>query len=153
MGGERVLWFRPADSLGEGFYLNANIRDRDGKVIFEITDNQWTVGEGHWDVRTSGNGILIRSRSRDIVLLIRIIPPETLSVERANIQTNGAVLKIRRDGEVITANGCGLANCEFYGSYIGIKVTENSVSYNEFRPRHAWMLSRLLITTCISPVF
>lgn len=153
VAGEKVLWFTKPDDPAEGFHLNARIRDDTGTVVFEIKKNEWIVGDELWDVSTSGNGIVIRSRARKYSLILRFLPPETIKIERAKISHNGTTVEITKDGRIVDAymnqiSGCSATNC-----YTGIKFkAPGNISFGCGRDNSIDFIVRLRLTTTLVPV-
>lgn len=153
VAGEKVIWFTKPRDTKDGLLLNARIRDENGKVILEIRENEWTIGDGLWDINTSGNGIVIRSRARNFSLILRFFPPETVKIERANIVHKGVSVKIDKDGKIIDAwnntfMGCTASNC-----YTGIRFqAPGSVSFGCGRPKNIDTIIRLNLSTALVPV-
>ena len=153
VAGERVLWFTKPDDPSEDFHLNARFRDETGAVVFEISKNEWIVGDELWDVSTSGNGIVIRSRARNYSLILRFLPPETIKIERAKISHKGATVEITKDGSIVDAfmnrfSGCSATNC-----YTGIKFkATGNISFGCVRDNSIDFIVRLRLTTALVPV-
>jgi hypothetical protein len=153
VAGERVLWFTRPDDPAEGIHLNARFRDEFGKIIFEIRKNEWTIGDEPWDISTSGNGVVIRSRERNYSLILRFLPPETLVIERAKISHRGTTVEIRKDGSVVDAfrnsfSGCSATNC-----HTGIRFeAPGNIGFGCGRPSSLDFLIRLGLTTALTQV-
>lgn len=68
IGYDRVIWMEPSSEKGEGFLLNAHIKDENGKTVLKIIKNEWRVGVNTWDITTVGKSLTIRDRPREITL-------------------------------------------------------------------------------------
>lgn len=153
VAGERVIWFTKPEAEEEGLQLNARIRDETGKIVFEVLKNEWKVGDGVWDMDTSGNGIVIRSRPRKFELILRFLPPETIKVERLRLRNKTTTVRIEKDGSIVDENknrfvGCAAANC-----HTGIRFNApGNIEFGCARPNWMDTWVRLRNTTAIVPV-
>ena len=153
VAGEKVIWFTKPRQADEGFYLNARIRDESGKVILEIRENEWIIGDELWDVNTSGNGIVIRSRSRNYSLILRFLPPETVKMERLSFVHKGVSIRIEKDGRIITAQNGTFSNCAASNCYTGISFRASGhVEFGCGRPRSLNTWIRLNLSSALVPV-
>lgn len=153
VAGEKVVWFTKPRQADEGLYFNARIRDEGGKVILEIRENEWIIGDNLWDVNTSGNGIVIRSRARNYSLILRFLPPETVKIERANIAHKGVSVRIEKDGRIIDANNNTFSNCAASNCYTGIRFqAPGNIAFGCGRPRSLNTWIRLRLSSALVPV-
>lgn len=153
VGGERVLWFTKPDDPNEGIHLNARFRDEFGEIIFEIKRNEWTIGDELWDVSTSGNGVVIRSRKRNYSLILRFLPPETLIIERANIGHRGTRVEIRKDGGIVGDRQNSVSRCSVTNCHTGIRfMAPGNIRLGCGRPKSLDFLIRLGQTTSLTQV-
>tara|TARA_R110002050_G_scaffold8446_2_gene31340 strand:+ start:762 stop:1616 length:855 start_codon:yes stop_codon:yes gene_type:complete len=153
VAGEKVIWFTKPRQADEGFYLNARIRDETGKVILEIRENEWIIGDDLWDVNTSGNGIVIRSRARNHSLILRFLPPETVKIERVSIAHKGVSVRIEKDGRIIDANNNTFSNCAASNCHTGIRFrAAGSIAFGCGRPRSLNTWIRLRLSSALVPV-
>jgi hypothetical protein len=152
VAGERVIWFTKPETEKEGLQLNARIRDDAGNVVFEVLKNEWTVGGDVWDMDTSGNGIVVRSRPRQFELILRFLPPETIKVERLRLRNKRTTVRIEKDGSIVDEYenrfvGCAATNC-----YTGIRFkAPGNIQFGCGRPSWMDFWVRLWITTAIVP--
>lgn len=153
VAGEKVLWFTKPDDPAEGFHLNARFRDESGTVIFEIKQNEWIIGDKLWDVSTSGNGIVVRSRKRKYSLILRFLPPETIKIERAKINHRGTTVEITKDGRIIDAFMNCFSGCSATNRHTGIRfLAPGNIDFGCERPRSLDLIIRLNITTALVQV-
>lgn len=153
VAGERVIWFTKPEAEGEGLQLNARIRDETGNIVFEVLKNEWTVGDGVWDMDTSGNGIVIRSKPRQFELVLRFLPPETIKVERLRLRNKGTTVRIEKDGSIVDENENRFAGNAASNYYTGIRFrAAGNIEFGCGRPRWLDLWIRLRNTTAIIPV-
>lgn len=153
VAGEKVIWFTKHPELDKGFFLNARIRDDDGRVILDIRENEWIVGDDLWDIKTSGNGIVVRSYARNYSLILRFLPPETVKIERANIVHKGVRVRIEKDGRIIDANNNTFSSCSASNCYTGIRFrAPGSIAFGCGRPRGLDTWLRLHMSSALVPV-
>lgn len=153
VAGERVLWFSRSEGRADGFCLNARIRNEQGEIVLEIIQNEWRIGADLWDVDTSGNGIVIRSRLRSFALILRFLPPETVKIERADILHKGTRVRITKDGRIVDANNNSFSGCAVTGCYTGIRFQgPGNIQLGCGRPKTLDFIIRLRMTSAITPV-
>ncbi|MCE0925991.1 hypothetical protein [Pseudomonas monteilii] len=87
--GDNVLSILPPEFPGETYRISGLFADDTGATTLKIVDNQWTAGADNWDVEWVGSTLTIRKGPRDIVLVLKTVPPTKLIVERLNMQING----------------------------------------------------------------
>lgn len=85
INGEAILAIHPPEEEGGPFRLTAQLRDRDGRFIFSIMDNEWKTPTENWDINIAGQKIVIRRALGDLSLVIRTVPPGTLYIERMSM--------------------------------------------------------------------
>jgi len=152
VAGERVIWFTKPETENEGLQLNARIRDDAGNVVFEVLKNEWTVGDDVWDMDTSGNGIVVRSRPRQFELILRFLPPETIKVERLRLRNKTTTVRIEKDGSIVDEYENRFVECAAMNCYTGIRFkAPGNIQFGCGRPKWMDFWSRLWITTAIVP--
>lgn len=102
--GQPVIWASPPVEPGAPFSFNALLRDKQGRTILEIRDNEWRVGIEIWDVTVVANRVEIRSKKGSIDLVISMTPPDILNVERANLSYGGCDVIVEKNGRVIVGD-------------------------------------------------
>lgn len=153
IAGERVLWFNRPEYRDDGLCLNARIRNEKGEIVFEIIDNEWRIGDDLWDVDTSGNGILIRSRTCVFSLILRFKPPETIKIERADIQHRGTRVRITKGGCIIEGEDNRISRGMAVGCYTGIRIQRPGyIELGCKRPKSLVLFIKLRQTSAIVPV-
>lgn len=106
--GQAVLSILPPEFKGEPYRISGLFADDSGTVTLQILDNQWMAASATWDVEWVGNTLTIRKASRDIVLVMKTIPPQTLVIERLNMKINGVHLEGNPESLMITRDGIKL---------------------------------------------
>ena len=96
------------DDNGE-ILLSASLKDRDGREIATIVDNEWLSGDPSvWDMTSSWGRLKIWTGSRKIAFeLVSRFHPVTV---RADLWHNGACMRLGKDGISFFAPGSVLAN-------------------------------------------
>ncbi|MFN3825567.1 MAG: hypothetical protein ACK4RN_16485 [Pseudorhodobacter sp.] len=135
---ENVIWFTKSDDPEEGFQVNIRVRDELGGVIFEVVENEWTLGAERWAVDTSSNAITIRSEPRSYALILRFSPPETVIVERVSIIHRGIFFRVGESGEIIGNHGIRISAGSAMFCHTGIRFSSDGrISFGCGPPRRA----------------
>ena len=133
VNGEPILAIHEPEAPGGPFRLTANFLDRDGNPVLSIVDNEWQTLSANWDVQVEGRRITVRRARGDIVLILRTMPPEALSIERMSMQHCGVGIECREgqptrflmpDGREYSAGGC-----QVVGAKIGVELSPDGVSF------------------------
>lgn len=125
-----------APSLGGNapVLLSGVFCDSMGRETLTITENEWSVESGNWDVECEGPRITIRSAPRQIALVLRLNSPKGIVIERIDMLFEGVrfignekMLKFSLDGihwrEWV---GCSLGGC-----MIGIAISSRPIAAND----------------------
>lgn len=153
VAGEKVLWFSRPSQTEEGFCLNARIRNEEGDIVLEIIKNEWRIGDRLWDVDTSSNGIVIRSRANFFSLILRFIPPQTIRIERADIQHHGTRIRITKDGSIVDTNNNTFGAISVTNCHTGIRFKgPGNIQIGCSRPRSLDVVLKLWLTSALVPV-
>jgi hypothetical protein len=97
---EPILSILPGEDEDEPYLLSANLRDKNGNLILGIDRNEWLIPTDQWDCKIEGNKIEIRSAPRNIELVIRQEPPNTLIIERLQM--------MHKQSQIIAHEGKGI---------------------------------------------
>ena len=87
---EDVLSILPPEEDRGPFRINARLADRDGRIIFEIVENEWRTPTENWDVEAVGRRVTIWQRLGHISLSVRTDPPNRITFERIDLTHRGA---------------------------------------------------------------
>ena len=98
-----VLWVNPPEEKGAPFRLNADLKDRNGKEIFQIIDNDLRIGVDKFDVKIEGRSIKIYDGLRKIDLSIRTEPPAHFHIEAMVMETDGYTISCDKNGLNVTS--------------------------------------------------
>jgi hypothetical protein len=118
--GEDLLKVDEPEQPGGPFRLSAVFSDRDGKEIFRIKDNVWETPADNWDVDVTGPRITLRKGLGDLVLQLRVNPPNEVIIERLDMHFRGvhAVADEQQfgiqspSGKIFQTHALTLSDCE-----------------------------------------
>lgn len=68
--------------------LNANIYDKNNKLVLKISDNELEYSVDVWDITFISNTLTINQAQRDILLRIKFEPTNTVIIEKAKLYYN-----------------------------------------------------------------
>jgi hypothetical protein len=92
--------------IGSNFYrLSALFSDSHDQPTLRIHENEWFAGADNWDVECVGPRITIRSRPRDISLVLKSEPRHRIIVEKLNMEYEGFILKGNEGSLEISSDG------------------------------------------------
>jgi len=103
---EVLIGFAPAIDERGPLRLFAKFTDEEGKLLFVIHDNYWSVGVDQFDVQTEGRGLTIRKKLGDIVLRMLLNPGGEIVLDRLRMTYAGFHIAIE-DGRFNLTNGRG----------------------------------------------
>ncbi len=72
--------------VGEPPQLSGTFCDHNGKVIFEIKENEWIGNSDTWDIESVGNTLTIKDAENSILLQINARPPHIIAIQIANLR-------------------------------------------------------------------
>lgn len=101
INGEDIFSFAASEGDSAPFRLSAQLFDKEGAPVIVIVDNEWRTHCENWDVQAEGRKIAIRRGPRDIVLELRVEPPNRLVVERLDMLHRGVKISCR-EGKPLT---------------------------------------------------
>lgn len=113
--------------VGEPFLLSGLFADDTGATTLRISDNVWSAGADNWDVEWVGPLLTIRRGLGDVVLRLRLEPPQRMTIEKLDmayagvfLRGSGTKLGISYDGESWNNwIGGGAENCHVGISLMG----------------------------------
>ena len=106
VSGHSLFKIKPPELPGEPFLFSGLFTDSRGNVSLEIEDNEWKAYSNLWDVDVQGPTIKIREAQRAVHLVLKIVQPDTIVVEKLKMSLGG--LRFQADGNflrVIFPNG------------------------------------------------
>lgn len=123
--GVDVFSIRPPEAPGAPFRLSAHLTNREGTQALEIVDNEWRSGITTWDVELVGQRITLRDAPGEIILVLRVNPPQGLVLERLNMYVDG--VHIQADESHLEVGAQGRAtftaySAEISSSQVGIEI-------------------------------
>jgi hypothetical protein len=98
---EEILSIFPPEEQGGPFRITAFLKDREGKKILEVIENEWRPSVANWDVEVVGRRITIRRGPGDLSLVIRSEPPHRIVFERIEMEHRGVRIS-GQEGKAIT---------------------------------------------------
>lgn len=81
--GKTVLSLKKED--GEPPKLSGTFCDNEGKVLFEIKENEWIGSPESWDIESLGSTLIIKDKQDSILLQINARPPHIVAIQIANL--------------------------------------------------------------------
>lgn len=106
---------------GMPFLLSGVFNDESGREILRINENQFSVISESWDVEVKGCSITVRSALGDVQLVLRVVPPKLVIVEKIKMRFKSIFLDGNEDELRISTDwgkgwnkfyGCNLDGCE-----------------------------------------
>ena len=95
---EPLLSVRPPETDGSPPRLSARFFDRAGNEIAAIVDNEWRGTTDTFDIETRGPTTTVRSKAREIDLVVAVNPPSGVVIERLNLRFNGKTIAGSTEG-------------------------------------------------------
>ena len=129
-----ILSLMPGISEISPVLLSGVFCDSAGRETLLITENEWSVDSGYWDVECIGPRITIRSSPGQIALMLKMNCPEGIIVERIDMLFEGTrlvgdleSLKISTDGVNWNEYRCqSMEHCD-----TGIRLTTRPIAAND----------------------
>lgn len=118
--GDPILHINRPEQPDGPMRLNATLSDTQGVPVMQIIDNEWRTPGTNWDVFVQGRTIAIRRAKREIIVAIRVDPPNRLLIERLHMFHRGVRIDCEAgdnvqvtlaDGELISTPGMELNFC------------------------------------------
>lgn len=119
-----VIFDRPLLKLerpkepGSPFLLSGTFCDTEGRPTLEIVENEWRAYSESWDVEVSAGEIIVRDSPRNIVLKLKVIPPEVILIEKlkmrfgfVDIDINGETIRLKTPDSDLTVSNCLAEDC------------------------------------------
>ncbi|HCX5186900.1 TPA: hypothetical protein OZT99_000770 [Escherichia coli] len=105
VNGRPMLSVQPALQDNSPVRLSGVFCDSIGRETLTITENEWSVDSGYWDIECIGPRIIIRSAPGQIVLVLKMNSPTGIVIEKIDMffegvgfRGNGDNLKVCMDG-------------------------------------------------------
>lgn len=129
-----ILSVQPSIEDGAPVRLSGVFCDSHGRETLIISENEWSVDSGNWDVECEGPRIVIRSAPRRIALVLRMNSPQGIIIERIDMFFEGVqfkgdenILKFSVDGKNWEKwTGCSMSHCN-----VGIAINTWPVAAND----------------------
>jgi len=87
--GNSILKIDPPEIEKTPVRISALFCDKSGNEIARIHKNEWSGNSANWDIKNENNKITIRNGLRQIALILRVISPTALIIERLNMFYGG----------------------------------------------------------------
>ncbi|MCZ9883905.1 hypothetical protein NFJ07_19175 [Arthrobacter sp. B2a2-09] len=107
--------------------LDLLVRDADNRPLLVVRDGELRHAVSTWDVAFEGRTLIVRRALGDVVLRIRLMPPDRIVIERAEIWCRGVLIRIgkacQQGGGIEVANsGFALHNGTVKGNRLLLAV-------------------------------
>jgi hypothetical protein len=99
VGGHPLFKIAPPELPGEPFLFSGLFTDSNGNVSLEIENNEWKAYSDSWDVEVRGPTIKIREAQRVVHLILNVVQPDTIVVEKLEMSLGG--LRFQADGNFL----------------------------------------------------
>jgi hypothetical protein len=133
MMGVEILSVSPPECAGAPMRISALFCDQHGHEVLRIVNNEWFSNARTWDIEVKGQRIIIRRAPKDIALVLRTNPPDTIVIERIAMYYQGARVEGREGGQIdaVAPNGNRLSmvvkRVHGSGSETGLVISERGV--------------------------
>jgi hypothetical protein len=87
--GEPLFEIKNPEAKDEPFRFSGSFYDNTGKRTLEIKDNEYNCSNLNWDVQANGGRITINEGKWRIHLVMRVIPPNGISIDKLNMFYKG----------------------------------------------------------------
>jgi len=125
-----ILTIENPKEPGGPFLLSGIFCDVDGKPTLEIVENEWRAHSSSWDVEVGGGEIIVRDSPRNIVLKLKVLPPDVILVEKlqmrfgfVDININGETINLKSPMSDLTLSNCLAEDCKVGISMYSLKST------------------------------
>lgn len=129
--GEDIISVLPPEIEGGPFRINATLKDRNGRTILDIAENEWRTPTDNWDVEIKGARITIRSAPQMVDLVIRTEPPNRLVFEKLQLVHRDVKVEANEGKNILVVHGettIESSGCHCVGCKIGIEVDTEGIS-------------------------
>lgn len=89
-----------ADVVDGRLVLGMILRDADNRALLVVQKGQLKYAVSSWDITYEGTTLTIRRGPRDVVLRMKLVPPNRLIIERAEWWSHGAFLKVGKSCQI-----------------------------------------------------
>lgn len=109
INGEEILSVYAPEQLGAPPRISAQFFDRNGLKIAHIDKNHWHGSTEAFDIEAIGGTFKIRSAERQIDLLLRVTPPNSIEIEQLELYFDNTIISgSARDGFVVETHNSTL---------------------------------------------
>lgn len=129
-----ILSVQPALGEHSPVLLSGVFCDSVGRETLIITENEWSVNSGYWDVECIGPRITIRSAPRNIALVLRMNSPTGIVVEQIDMFFEGVRILGNEQELRVSLNGRGWqrwVGCNMTRCFAGIYLNTGRSSAND----------------------
>lgn len=109
VGGRALFKIENPEEDGGPFRFSGFFCDSKGNLSLQIIENEWFAQSSNWDVEVTGGSIIIRERKGLIHLKLDAKPPDTLVVDRLNMNLGGLLFEANGDFLRVTFPGGGVS--------------------------------------------
>jgi hypothetical protein len=128
--GDDILVITPPVYPEKNFKISATLKNNKGDIILRIVENEWQTLSENWDCTVEGSTITIRSKAGIIDLVLRVNPPNSIVIERLNMEhfgfkincEKGKPLNIKNNGINLETSCATITDCK-----VGIDITRNGI--------------------------
>lgn len=125
-----ILKIESPKEPGAPFLLSGIFCDEEGKPTLEIVENEWRAHSDSWDVEVSAGEITVRDSPRNIVLKLKVLPPDVIMVEKlkmrfgfVDININGETINLKSPTSDLTLSNCLAEDCRVGISMYSLRLT------------------------------
>ncbi len=116
-----IIQFKPPLIPNTPFLLSGIICDKRGEKIIEIIDNEWRAFNNNWDMIFVGKLLTVRDATGDVVLSLKVDPPNGIIIEKLKMFVMGQRILITAKKLVI--NGASLVGMAIDGFRVAISIS------------------------------
>lgn len=116
-----IIWINIIDGI---LHLNISIFDKDNKHILFIENNELIYSISPWDIDFVSNRIIIREKSRDILIEVEINEPHIIKFTRGKIFLNGIGLLLDRNNitDLNSKKSISMSGNKFWNNQVAISA-------------------------------
>jgi hypothetical protein len=74
--------------------LSLDLRDRDNQPILTVHANELVLSTDPWDVEFVGQTLTLRQQKRDLLLVLKFVPPSSIFIDRTHFFFNGVEIEV-----------------------------------------------------------
>lgn len=93
LNGYPVLKIDPPSEKNQPVLLSGFFTDKFGRKLVDIQNNKFSASTGTWDIEAVGKRIIFRSGLGEVLLSLRMEPPDEIAIERLNMLSHDIALR------------------------------------------------------------